>query len=192
MQAKEQVNSVLCFGSESWSWIKAILDKGCETEAMRRVFRFNRKDDETLTGLLYGDGGGSKNNLRCMAKYTRIVKVDRNNHTRWKHNFGWHNRLFGCDNIASEWSGNGDLNQKKKGQKGLLTLSMLSANTRSRTGQAWRVRKVEQREERAEDIEATRRVVSPSTEQSCGDINVVEKWTDGQYTIGGREMLRVL
>ena len=82
MQAKEQVKSVLCFGSESWSWIKAILDKGCETEAMRRVFRFERKEDETLTGLLYGDGEGSKNGFRsdnrdtfwieytCMEKYT--------------------------------------------------------------------------------------------------------------------------
>ena len=38
------------FGSEHWSWSRAISDtiKFWETQAMRRLFRFKRKEDETL------------------------------------------------------------------------------------------------------------------------------------------------
>ena len=41
----EQVYSVFCFGSESWSWRRAIMDriKGWETKAMSRLFRFKEK-----------------------------------------------------------------------------------------------------------------------------------------------------
>ena len=48
----EHVYSVFCFGSESWSWSRAILDrmKGWETKAMRPFFRLKRKEDETLAG----------------------------------------------------------------------------------------------------------------------------------------------
>ena len=82
---KSKSRSVVCFGSESWSWIKAILDKGCETEAMRRVFRFKRKEDETLTGLLYGDGEGSKNDLRSDNRDTLFL--DRTRHA-WQNTQG--------------------------------------------------------------------------------------------------------
>ena len=48
----EQVCSVSCFGSESWAWSRAILDRiqGWEKKAMRRLFGFRSKEDETLTG----------------------------------------------------------------------------------------------------------------------------------------------
>ena len=46
----EHVNSVFCFGSESWSWCGAIMDRiqGWQTKAMRCLFGFKRKEDETL------------------------------------------------------------------------------------------------------------------------------------------------
>ena len=47
----EQVYSVFCFGSENWSWRGAILDRMKGREATRRLFRFMRKDDETVTGF---------------------------------------------------------------------------------------------------------------------------------------------
>ena len=45
------VYTVLCFGSESGSWSQAILDRitGWETKAMRRLFRFKKKEDENFT-----------------------------------------------------------------------------------------------------------------------------------------------
>ena len=48
----DQVHSVFCSGSENWPWSDAILDrsKGLEAKAMRRLFRFKRKEDEMLTG----------------------------------------------------------------------------------------------------------------------------------------------
>ena len=48
----DHVCSVFCFGSENWFWSRETLDriKGWETTTMRRLFRFKRKEDETLTG----------------------------------------------------------------------------------------------------------------------------------------------
>ena len=45
-----QVYSVFCFGSEHCSWWRAILDRseGSKTKAVRRLFRFKRKEDELL------------------------------------------------------------------------------------------------------------------------------------------------
>ena len=65
MQEKGRANQQ-CFSLRERKFVldQSDLGKGCETEAMRRVFRFNRKEDETLTGLLHGDGEGSENNLR--------------------------------------------------------------------------------------------------------------------------------
>ena len=39
------------FGSGKWSWSQATLDriKGWETKAMRRLFRFEKEEDETWT-----------------------------------------------------------------------------------------------------------------------------------------------
>ena len=41
------VYSVYCFGSENCSWSTAILERieGGETKVMRRLFRFNRKEE---------------------------------------------------------------------------------------------------------------------------------------------------
>ena len=65
MQAKDRA-SQQCFLLRERKFVldQSALGKGCETEAMRRVFRFKRKEDETLTGLLYEDGEGNKNDLR--------------------------------------------------------------------------------------------------------------------------------
>ena len=51
-----QVCSVFCLGSENWSWSQAILDRieGCDTKAMRRLFRFKKKVDEDFTGYCQG------------------------------------------------------------------------------------------------------------------------------------------
>ena len=49
-----------------------------------------------------------------VAKCKRNMKVDPNNHTRWKHKIGWHNRGCVWDKIASEWSGKHDWSSKRK------------------------------------------------------------------------------
>ena len=42
----------MCCRGENWSWSAAIWDKikGCETKAMKRLFRFKRKEEKTLAG----------------------------------------------------------------------------------------------------------------------------------------------
>ena len=43
----KHLHCVSCFGSENWSWSQA---RGCETKAMRRLFRSKKKEDENFTG----------------------------------------------------------------------------------------------------------------------------------------------
>ena len=63
----------------------------------------------------------------------RTVKIDPNNHTRWKHNFGWHNRGCVWDQIASGCSGKEDWSIKRKGcqtegyKRDFVTFSLSSA-----------------------------------------------------------------
>ena len=50
--------------SASWCWSRTTWDriKGWETQAVRRLFSFQRREDETLNGyLLYEDDEGGKN-----------------------------------------------------------------------------------------------------------------------------------
>ena len=62
--AEEWWSNEFRFGSESWSWRRAMMDriKGWETKAMRCLFRFERKEDETLR-MMDKDGDGGKNEL---------------------------------------------------------------------------------------------------------------------------------
>ena len=48
----EQVYSVFCLGNESWPWSRVTWDRieGWETQIVSRLFRFNRKDEETWSG----------------------------------------------------------------------------------------------------------------------------------------------
>ena len=48
----EEVYSVFCVGSEHWPWSRSTLDRieGWETNVMRRLFRFTRKEGATWIG----------------------------------------------------------------------------------------------------------------------------------------------
>ena len=101
----------------------------------------------------------------CKNTEARNMKVDPNDHTRWKHKIGWQNRGCVWDRIASEWSGKEHWSIKTKrcqtaeDKRDFMTCSMSSVKHsvthRLKIGES--VRQT-QSEERPEDSGTTRQV----------------------------------
>ena len=100
------------------------------------------------------------------AKYNaRNMKVNPNNHTRWKHTWGWHSRGCVWDKTASEWSGKEkrcnkrNKCQKAEGHERLRDTCDAECKTPSRTqAENQRRCKTRQREETAKDTGTARRI----------------------------------
>ena len=45
---------------------------------------------------------------------TEMMERDPENHTRWKHKWGWHNRGNVWDKIATDWAGREDWTRERK------------------------------------------------------------------------------
>ena len=48
-----------------------------------------------------------------------MMERDPGNHTRWKHNWRWHNRGYVWDKIATEWAGEEDWMRARKRKNAL-------------------------------------------------------------------------
>ena len=141
-----------------------------------------------------------------VAKYLKqgiwwLIPTIPNDHTRWKHKFGWHNRGCVWDKIASEWRVKQDWHNKRKtsegrGQETSWCLRCWVWNTQSYTGQKIgecvksNCKKKETRILGPRDESMSIRI-EDVTAQKCGDSKVAEKWINGHCTMGQKHKAKI-
>ena len=156
----EHFHSVFSFGSENWSWSRATLDrmKGWETNAMRRLFRFKKKD-EMWANLCTRTSRIAESMWRAMVwvcdqrpntvidtlkhvfkwrstkwwQSTKAIemKKDPYNFTRWKHMWSWHNRGCVWDTVATNWACDEDWACKRESARQLKIRKIVTFALRS-------------------------------------------------------------